>query len=220
MEELNGVWRTVGGRRIFIKDGQDLAIAMRESGKFDNKSPNKYKKLTDEEINKFQKSSDECYNKLNSDEKEAMYEYALGGYQDVNDYLNGKFGGYENTQDMIEKIDSSMDKYNLEEDVVTYRGTSSDNYNNYDVGDVIEEKMYYSTSLSQGIAQTFADDCSNSIMAEIHVPRGTKSIYIGDNTDYDFEAELLLSRGLSYKVIKKEKDNIVLEVVDGKRKEK
>jgi hypothetical protein len=30
-----GVWRTVGGRRIFIKDGQDLETAMYESGKFD-----------------------------------------------------------------------------------------------------------------------------------------------------------------------------------------
>lgn len=29
-----GVWRTVGGRRIFIKNGQDLASAMKESGKF------------------------------------------------------------------------------------------------------------------------------------------------------------------------------------------
>ena len=36
MEE-NGVWRTVGGRRIFIKDGQDLATAMKESGKFSKK---------------------------------------------------------------------------------------------------------------------------------------------------------------------------------------
>lgn len=29
-----GVWRTIGGRRVFIKDGQDLSTAMRESGKF------------------------------------------------------------------------------------------------------------------------------------------------------------------------------------------
>ena len=36
MEE-NGVWRTVGGRRIFIKEGQDLATAMKESGKFKSK---------------------------------------------------------------------------------------------------------------------------------------------------------------------------------------
>lgn len=31
-----GVWRTIGGRRVFIKNGQDLSTAMRESGKFKN----------------------------------------------------------------------------------------------------------------------------------------------------------------------------------------
>ena len=30
----SGVWRTIGGRRVFIKDGQSLADAMKESGKF------------------------------------------------------------------------------------------------------------------------------------------------------------------------------------------
>lgn len=33
----NGVWRTVGGRRIFIKDGEDLETAMKKSGKFKKK---------------------------------------------------------------------------------------------------------------------------------------------------------------------------------------
>ena len=42
---MNGIWRTVGGRRIFIKEGQDLASAMRESGKFGTK-----KEPTDEEL--------------------------------------------------------------------------------------------------------------------------------------------------------------------------
>ena len=36
--ETDGVWRTVGGRRIFIKGGQDLASAMKESGKFKKSS--------------------------------------------------------------------------------------------------------------------------------------------------------------------------------------
>lgn len=34
MTDLGGVWRTVGGRRIFIKDGEDLSTAMKKSGKF------------------------------------------------------------------------------------------------------------------------------------------------------------------------------------------
>lgn len=34
MDEIKGVWRTVSGRRIFIREGQSLTDAMRESGKF------------------------------------------------------------------------------------------------------------------------------------------------------------------------------------------
>ena len=35
-DDIGGVWRTIGGRRVFIKDGQDLASAMKESGKFNS----------------------------------------------------------------------------------------------------------------------------------------------------------------------------------------
>lgn len=31
----DGIWRTVGGRRVFIADGQDLQSAMQASGKFE-----------------------------------------------------------------------------------------------------------------------------------------------------------------------------------------
>ncbi len=36
MDDSSGIWRTVGGRRIFIKDGEDLASAMKNSGKFES----------------------------------------------------------------------------------------------------------------------------------------------------------------------------------------
>lgn len=32
--DIGGVWRTIGGRRVFIKDKQSLSDAMKESGKF------------------------------------------------------------------------------------------------------------------------------------------------------------------------------------------
>lgn len=34
----DGVWRTVGGRRIFIANGEDLKTAMKNSGKFEKKN--------------------------------------------------------------------------------------------------------------------------------------------------------------------------------------
>lgn len=59
MEE-NGVWRTVGGHRIFIKEGQDLASAMKESGKFskkqvEDKKIDNEKQIIDENTEKFSK---------------------------------------------------------------------------------------------------------------------------------------------------------------------
>lgn len=53
MSDIGGVWRTVGGRRIFIKDGEDLETAMKNSGKFNNKKDNK-----NEEIEELQKEYD------------------------------------------------------------------------------------------------------------------------------------------------------------------
>ncbi len=35
-DDIKGAWKTVRGRRIFIKEGQSLTDAMRESGKFEN----------------------------------------------------------------------------------------------------------------------------------------------------------------------------------------
>lgn len=48
MNNNEGVWRTIGGRRVFIKDGQDLATAMKESGKFPNKKNREIKKLKEQ----------------------------------------------------------------------------------------------------------------------------------------------------------------------------
>ena len=41
MSDIGGVWRTVGGRRIFIEDGEDLETAMKKSGKFGKKEEEK-----------------------------------------------------------------------------------------------------------------------------------------------------------------------------------
>ena len=37
-DESEGIWRTIGGRRVFIKTGQSLSDAMKESGKFNKTS--------------------------------------------------------------------------------------------------------------------------------------------------------------------------------------
>lgn len=51
-EDIGGVWRTIGGRRVFIKEGQDLASAMKESGKFENNKIYRNKKLKNLNLDK------------------------------------------------------------------------------------------------------------------------------------------------------------------------
>lgn len=48
----DGVWRTIGGRRVFIKNGQDLASAMKESGKFKSAKKKEVETITQEEYDK------------------------------------------------------------------------------------------------------------------------------------------------------------------------
>ena len=50
-------------------------------------------------------------------------------------------------------------------------------------------------------------------MLEIRVPKGTPSLYVGDNSAYEFEAEFLLGRDLSFKVIDIIDDRLIVEVV-------
>ena len=50
-------------------------------------------------------------------------------------------------------------------------------------------------------------------MVEIKVPMGTVSAYLGYNGAYENENELLLARGLKYRVLKIEANRIFLEVV-------
>lgn len=49
-DEKDGVWRTVGGRRIFIRNGESLTDAMKNSGKFKMKKSKRDTKFGDKKI--------------------------------------------------------------------------------------------------------------------------------------------------------------------------
>ena len=95
MANEKGVWRTIGGRRVFIKEGQDLASAMKESGKFKSASKGTAKKpMTEEEkakrINETMDRRSEVIDRL---DKET---YGLDNY----DRYNLAVSKLENTEGM------------------------------------------------------------------------------------------------------------------------
>ena len=119
----------------------------------------------------------------------------------------------EEIANKISLIDSALDKFELLDDVIVYKGTYRDYFENYEVGDVFDIKCFYSTSFDEGVAEDFSTFFGTDFMVEIKVPMGTVSAYLGYNGAYENENELLLARGLKYRVLKIEAHRIFLEVV-------
>lgn len=85
-----GVWRTVGGRRIFIADGQSLVDAMNKSGKFGDKKWD-FRGI-DEAVSKVEKAVDEA----NTYKKAAAARIAIDAQENVvNKYLQEIQSGTE-----------------------------------------------------------------------------------------------------------------------------
>ena len=63
-DDEDGVWRTICGRRVFIKDGWDLHEALRQSGKFEKleEEKKKFDSLNRTAMNKINELTDILYN--------------------------------------------------------------------------------------------------------------------------------------------------------------
>lgn len=188
-----------------------------------NKVKKDYKVLNISQIEKLQKNSDTVYNKFTDKELKSLKSYTQGGYQQINDYLVGD-EYYQRGED-VKNINSAIKKFTLDKDLITFRGTKAKYFKGVSEGDVISGKVFYSTSLDKDQAMAFYNDIKDyyeeeAKFLEIHVPKGSKALYIGANTNYEVnEKELLLSNKLKYKVKKVDGDQMVLEVHEDDEKE-
>ena len=188
-----------------------------------NKVKKDYKVLNISQIEKLQKNSDTVYNKFTDKELKSLKSYTQGGYQQINDYLVGD-EYYQRGED-VKNINSAIKKFTLDKDLITFRGTKAKYFKGVSEGNVISGKVFYSTSLDKDQAMAFYNDIKDyyeeeAKFLEIHVPKGSKALYIGANTNYEVnEKELLLSNELKYKVKKIDGDQMVLEVHEDDKKE-
>ncbi len=203
----DGKVQNVHSKQILDKDALEKRINLSNKKTFRN--------VNEKATEKYQSKSDEAYSYLNVDEREALKEYTTGGYNNINlDLSEGKESWF------ADNINSAMDKFILDDDVITYKGTRLKYYKKYKIGDEFEPNILNSTSFSEKQAQAFYDDirdfCDDKpAMLEIQVPKNAKSLYIGNNTNYDGnEFELLLSNKLKYKVKDIQGDRYILEVLN------
>ena len=105
----------------------------------------------------------------------------------------------------------------MEDDIIVYRGTERKYYEDLNEDDIIQEKVYYSTSLSKEVAEQFVIDRKNpsdGILVEIRAPKGSNVLYIGNNGSFEFEQEMLIGRKTKYKVLEIGRNKIILEIIN------
>ena len=165
-----------------------------------------------------QAQSDNTFDSLSGAEFESVKLYTGVLYADINSYLRGTRDFTETERSTldthIQNIDSAMDQFNLNDDTIVLRGDNFNPYISSNQGDVITLEAFTSTTLNRETAEEFAG--REGHLTEIRVPRGTRCIYIGNNTmavDGGGESELLLGRGLQYRIVETSNNRTILEVL-------
>jgi len=163
-----------------------------------------------------QAKSNEVFDEFTGSEIRAISYYTRDGYRNINDHLRGKKDPsiyvQAEMEEKLQTIDSAIQLFQLEDDIIVHRGTSSNHYSGLSPGDIITHEFFVSTSIETSVARDFAG-VTTGHMTEIRVPRGTPSLYIGANSSAINEWEFLLARGLQYRVVGQSSTQTILEVV-------
>lgn len=129
----------------------------------------------------------------------AIGEYVIDG-DDINADLRGGGSSYSATTDLV---DGAMERSKLPEDAVVYRGVSSAQrtfgsaYRSSSmVGMEWTDRGYSSTTTNEVVADRFAGGSALGVRMRILAPAGTGAIAIDD-----YESEILLPRGLKFRVV-------------------
>jgi len=186
----DGIWRTISGRRIFIRNGESLSQAMARSGKFGRDD-------MEEQIEKEEKLSkkelQERYD-IQEWEIEKIEEYTGVNYTSINDQLRKNFGEVDkctiDVQNAIEGIDNVLNKLPKYKGTV-WRKEGGDRY--YIEGRTYTNYSYTSTtgwSSLGGVTQLEIKQYSGCLISQFSRNPG--------------ENEVLLPRGFKWKVTKVE----------------
>ena len=146
------------------------------------------------------KAYDGWLNSLSEEEKNAISAYTeeeyytninavLRGIQDEYEWMNGEF---------VKLITNALNKTEIPEDIVLYRGCSQKMLRGIDyssaeelVGRIVPEKSFMSTSLDYKVSKY---GFKNNLFLIIDTPKGTKGAYIGKLSEFDDEMEVLLNK--------------------------
>ena len=139
---------------------------------------------------------------LNRQHIYAAEAYQGTSYRTINNFLRGKYEylDEEHTR-VINDLKECITKVELKEDVIVVRGTTTSwlkgiTWDELEAGDVLTEDAFMSTSLSNRIAESFAErKRDRAIIAELKANKGTKALFVDTAVNDAWESELLFKPG-------------------------
>lgn len=143
---------------------------------------------------------------FNEDEITAIEQYTGSASTAINQFWREKQTGNDHAVEMSQALDSAMEKSDLKDNVMLYRGAGYDAVggrivkaviggNKEDIiGAEIQDLGYMSTSI--GANTMFKKE----VTFQIKAPAGTKGIFVEDTTSTKGELEVILARGTKLKI--------------------
>ena len=95
-----------------------------------------------------------------------------------------------------EYIDKALSTFNLNNDIVCYRGVCKEEFNTLLKDSCL--KGFTSMSVNHNVAKAFVERNKDGKLVVFKIKKGTDGAYIGDNSTYPEEQEFLLSRNARF----------------------
>lgn len=182
-----------------------------------------FKPFSDAEIMHLDENAEKIINFAPREEDYALENYTGLTFDPINKYLWGTYEGNPNILQDIKALDSLLNRNKTPRNAKVFRAIKTKDYAKLiESGEGTEFvfKGFTSTSAKKHIAEEFLkhyqETGQSAMIAEINVPKGTPSFFIGPRSMHSNgynEAELLLKRGLTYKIKSITKDRITFEII-------
>jgi SPP1 gp7 family putative phage head morphogenesis protein len=169
---------------------------------------------------------------LTNAERESVKEYTYLNYRDINPALRHPEDVAKEDRKWIDEeianLDKAVAKGSVPADMTSYRGIEAYggtlDFFKQNVGNIISDNAFQSTSLDRERASMFADE--GGAIVSVRIPKGTNGLYVSPLSEFDKggdtatpEYEMLLPRGTKYKIVEHTpateagKEHFVFEVV-------
>lgn len=156
--------------------------------------------------------------KLTQKETLSIYSYTGVTYKRINRQLRGKEEKSSYIQEIISFMDKAMKKTSTTEDIIAYRGVSSKVFDKLEIGAIIKDNGFTSTTTKLNIAKSFASTSAassngESLVMEVRIPKGSRAVSVLKYTTHKNEEEILIDRDSEYRVADIKSGHVIVELI-------